>query len=306
MQDQFMAPIVNEMIAGEYLGSHEYWWMDGPGQNWLWWAGRFMQSKFTVPRLITECGMDQGVVQGGMLGGWKNLPGTIEEKAARYVGDLAWYANRLKIDGRVKAIFPFTFDMGSNHWEYMNVRDATWINDAVKQLPSFISNSTVPPVVITPPVVVAPPTTTTYPIMPRLIVPVKGTITQQFGEKKVDYSAYGMIGHNGQDIASPLGTPIVAPNDGECWAYNDRAGYGLTVEIWYPSIAKGVYKTICAHMSKYIVRDGQGQMVKAGEKIGEVGSTGNSTGNHVHFGVKLLKGANPGYAGWSDPRPFMG
>ncbi len=160
MDDAFMAPVCAAFGPNDYLGSHEYWWLDGPSQNWKWWAGRFTQSGFTVPRLITECGMDQGVTQQGALGGWRNLPGSTEDQAREYVAMLTWYAAMLRADGRVKAFFPFTYDMGSNHWQFMNVRDAAWVNEAVRQLSSFEAGPVIAP---PPPVVVVPPAGGTLP-----------------------------------------------------------------------------------------------------------------------------------------------
>jgi Peptidase family M23/Transglycosylase SLT domain len=165
-----------------------------------------------------------------------------------------------------------------------------------------------PPVVVPPPPVVIPP----VPTPARLIQPllawplgtVAGMITQEFGATGIDYSRFQLIGHNGRDIAAPLGTPIYAAHAGVCWVYDDPSGYGLTVEIWDPQIAGGsAFKTIYGHMSKQSVI--HGQTVVAGDKIGEVGSTGNSTGAHLHMGLKLLQGKNPGYRDWCDPVPFM-
>jgi murein DD-endopeptidase MepM/ murein hydrolase activator NlpD len=142
-------------------------------------------------------------------------------------------------------------------------------------------------------------------ISPKLIWPlrnIEGTVTQGFGEHAIDYSAYGLIGHNGRDIAAPKGTTIQATHPGQCWCYEDP-GYGKVVEVWYPNIEHGIFKTISAHMD-FIGADDK-SMVNVGDSIGLLGSTGNSTGPHVHFGLKLLGGVNPGYRNWIDPVPFM-
>lgn len=133
---------------------------------------------------------------------------------------------------------------------------------------------------------------------------VAGTLTNEFGSKAINYSAFGLIGHNGRDIAAPAGTLVYATHAGVCWVYSDPGGYGLTVEIWDPQIAGGsAFKTINGHLSKQIVA--HGDKVVTGQPIGLVGTTGNSTGPHLHYGLKLLAGHNPGYRDWVDPKPFM-
>lgn len=132
----------------------------------------------------------------------------------------------------------------------------------------------------------------------------KFRVTQEFGEDKSDYSKYGLIHHNGRDLAAPLGTKVYATHDGQAWVYID-AGYGFTVELWAPAVDGRKYKTISAHLSRILVP--HGARVREGQLIGLVGSTGNSTGPHLHFGVKIYaNGAkNPGYRDWVDPRGFL-
>jgi murein DD-endopeptidase MepM/ murein hydrolase activator NlpD len=141
-------------------------------------------------------------------------------------------------------------------------------------------------------------------IAPRLRMPVVGTVTQRFGSKAIDYSRFGLIAHNGLDIGAPTGTSVIASHSGQCWVYDDPGGYGKTVEVWYPKIgSEGVYKTIYAHLSEHVAH--HNQLIEPGMILGKCGSTGNSTGPHLHFGIKFLKGKNPGYNGWVDPEPFM-
>lgn len=86
--------------------------------------------------------------------------------------------------------------------------------------------------------------------------------------------------HEGIDLAAPAGTPIYAVKDGVCTVHPfDGDGYGYYVTIDH---GDGI-KTRYAHMSAVAVTDGQ--TVTAGEIIGYVGSTGNSTGPHLHFEV---------------------
>ena len=84
-------------------------------------------------------------------------------------------------------------------------------------------------------------------------------------------------GHRGADICAAYGTPIYASDSGTVIAAGWHYSYGNYVEIDHGN----GYKTLYAHMSRILVS--QGQAVSKMDQIGEVGSTGNSTGNHCHF-----------------------
>lgn len=87
-------------------------------------------------------------------------------------------------------------------------------------------------------------------------------------------------GHSGIDIAAPQGTPIYAANGGPIlYAGWNNWGYGSTVVIGH-----GAWSTLYGHMSSIAVRCGQ--TVAAGQIIGYVGSSGNSSGPHLHFEVR--------------------
>jgi hypothetical protein len=120
-QWSFFNPVIAAMQPGDYLGLHEYWALDGPRQNWRWWAGRFAQCPYKVPILVTECGIDTGVT-GAFYGGWSDLPGTVDQKAARYCDELWDYAGLCAADPRVRGIFPFTYDIGGKEWEKFDIR----------------------------------------------------------------------------------------------------------------------------------------------------------------------------------------
>ena len=123
VQWDFFRPVINEIKPGDYLGLHEYWALNGPQENWRWWAGRFLQCPFQALILITECGIDTGVT-GQWYGGWRDLPGASEnEKAARYSDELVWYAQQGLNDGRVGQVFIFTYDIGSKEWEKFDIRN---------------------------------------------------------------------------------------------------------------------------------------------------------------------------------------
>lgn len=103
------------------------------------------------------------------------------------------------------------------------------------------------------------------------------TITTHFGRRGV-FQRF----HTGIDLAAPVGTPIYAARAGQVGTAGwSRYGYGLHVVIDHG----GAQETLYAHMSRIAVRPGQ--WVDRGELIGYVGSTGWSTGPHLHFEVRV-------------------
>jgi murein DD-endopeptidase MepM/ murein hydrolase activator NlpD len=97
-------------------------------------------------------------------------------------------------------------------------------------------------------------------------------------------SGFGRRGgrmHNGIDLAAPSGTPIYAAADGVVKSAARESGYGNVVRIRH----EFGFETVYAHQSKIRVRPGQ--TVSRGEQIGDMGSTGRSTGVHLHYEVRL-------------------
>ncbi|MCB1186807.1 peptidoglycan DD-metalloendopeptidase family protein [bacterium] len=110
--------------------------------------------------------------------------------------------------------------------------------------------------------------------------PCSGSITSPFGMRRHPvYKKQRM--HTGVDIGAPKGTPIRASGDGKVIVAKYYGGYGNTVIIDHGNSRTTLY----GHMSKFSCKEGQ--EVKQGDKIGEVGSTGISTGNHCHFEVRI-------------------
>lgn len=113
-------------------------------------------------------------------------------------------------------------------------------------------------------------------------LPQSYTITSWFGYREDPFT--GEIAyHSGTDIAAPAGTPILAAADGTVTIANAidswGGGYGYHIKVKH----NDTYDTLYAHCSSICVT--VGQEVKQGEVIGYVGTTGNSTGNHLHFEV---------------------
>ena len=93
------------------------------------------------------------------------------------------------------------------------------------------------------------------------------------------------IFHKGVDLAAPYGEPVYSAGNGRVISADYSPGYGWFVRIRH----KGGYSTLYAHMSRILVR--KGGTVRIGQRIGLVGSTGTSTGNHLHF--ELQKNGRP-------------
>ncbi|QYR53963.1 M23 family metallopeptidase [Lysobacter soyae] len=115
------------------------------------------------------------------------------------------------------------------------------------------------------------------------IWPVRGRISGQFGNRRV-YNGQPGSAHSGADIAAPAGTPIKAPADGVIsFANKDLYLTGGTVVLDH---GFGV-STNYLHMSRIDVK--VGDVVKQGQVIGAVGSTGRATGPHLHWGMSWFE-----------------
>ena len=105
--------------------------------------------------------------------------------------------------------------------------------------------------------------------------------------------------HTGIDLAVPYGTEIHATADGVVEFAGPRGGYGKFVIVDH---LVG-YKTSYAHMSK--IRVEVGQSVKRGDVIGEVGSTGSSTGPHLHYEVRIITATDKTRGVEQNPREYL-
>ena len=134
------------------------------------------------------------------------------------------------------------------------------------------------------------PTTTSSKVKGQLTNEVNGivwytpttnfVVTSKYGYRKDPFTGK-WTGHNGVDLGAPKNTPIVATRAGKVTfvGYQDN---GAGNYVWI-NHGDG-YSSIYMHMTRYIVK--KDQYVEAGQVIGYVGSTGRSTGNHLHFGLK--------------------
>ena len=111
--------------------------------------------------------------------------------------------------------------------------------------------------------------------------PINGArLSSSFGLRKHPIDGFTKM-HKGTDFAAPLGTPIMASGDGVVVKAGWCGGGGNCIKIRHNSS----YSTVYAHLSKFANATKKGRRVKQGQIIGYVGSTGKSTGPHLHYEV---------------------
>lgn len=111
------------------------------------------------------------------------------------------------------------------------------------------------------------------------IKPVTGTISSRFGQREPTTSTVPK-NHTGIDIAANIGTKIIAATGGEVVLASEEGDYGKHLKIQI-----GEVSIIYAHCNNLYVN--QGDIINQGQEIAEVGSTGNSTGPHLHFEIRI-------------------
>jgi murein DD-endopeptidase MepM/ murein hydrolase activator NlpD len=111
----------------------------------------------------------------------------------------------------------------------------------------------------------------------------RSMVTSEFGWRPNPFGGGGGEGHSGLDMGAPKGTPIQAARTGVVSYVKDSgsSGYGYHLAIDH---GDGMV-TLYAHCSKVYIRSGQ--TVQQGDVIAAVGSTGRSTGNHLHLEVRI-------------------
>jgi murein DD-endopeptidase MepM/ murein hydrolase activator NlpD len=137
-----------------------------------------------------------------------------------------------------------------------------------------------------------------------LLTPINGAkISSKFGMRKHPILGYTKK-HEGLDYAAPKGTPILSSGDGiiEEVKYASN-GYGKHIKIRHTS----KYQTLYAHMDRFAKTSKKGARVIQGDVIGYVGTTGNSTGPHLHYEViELGKKINPSKVSFPKMPPLAG
>lgn len=123
------------------------------------------------------------------------------------------------------------------------------------------------------------------------LLPVEGYLSDGFGWRRDPFTGEREF-HRGLDIVAPTGTPVLAPADGLVTAAGRMSGYGKTVHL---SHGAGLGSRF-GHLSEILVKPGQ--RVRRGDVLGRVGSTGRSTGPHLHY--EVFRAGRP-----VDPRSFV-
>jgi len=119
----------------------------------------------------------------------------------------------------------------------------------------------------------------------NFIWPVRGRVTSPYGMRVLNGRKEF---HSGIDIGGPIGTNIIAAESGRVSYAGYMRGYGNVIILSH----EGGYSTVYAHNSVNLVK--KGQYIKKGSVIAKVGRTGNATGPHLHFEVRLMgKPLNP-------------
>jgi murein DD-endopeptidase MepM/ murein hydrolase activator NlpD len=126
----------------------------------------------------------------------------------------------------------------------------------------------------------------TYPLA------IPSPITSLFGWRIHPISGSTKM-HTGTDIAAPEGTPVLAAMAGKVLLADTLGGYGLTIALEH---SDGTQQTLYGHLSEIFVKPGE--LIQQGAIIGRVGSTGNSTGPHLHLEFRQLTDA-----GWMAVDP---
>src|ERR1043165_4611357 len=124
------------------------------------------------------------------------------------------------------------------------------------------------------------------------IWPVKGTLEGGFGGRRNPFGGPGYEFHSGQDIEAAWGTPVIAGASGRVTFVGWQNGYGQLVIVDHG----GGLSTRYGHLSHIDVENNQ--VVSRGQLLGKVGSTGRSTGPHLHYEVRIDDQA-------VDPLPYL-
>lgn len=110
-------------------------------------------------------------------------------------------------------------------------------------------------------------------------MPFSGRITSSFGHRSNPFGGYSVETHRGMDIKGPTGAPVKSMAKGKVIFSGRKGGYGNCIILEHGS----GFQTLYGHLSKIMVK--RGQKIEIGQQIGNIGSTGRSTGPHLHYEV---------------------
>lgn len=125
-------------------------------------------------------------------------------------------------------------------------------------------------------------------------------VTSKFGNRE----SHGVVhsNHTGIDLCGSIGSRVMAVKDGEVTHAGWQGGYGNCVELKHIDEQGNTFYTFYAHMRDNSLQITKGQQVVTGQIIGTQGSTGNSTGDHLHFEIRKSSGTNKTTI---DPAPYL-
>lgn len=167
----------------------------------------------------------------------------------------------------------------------------------IAHAPSFAASSLILPVVASAPPVEASdhPLEHEQPSDQASVRPVgRYRVSSTFGLRRMPWERVARL-HRGLDLAAPAGTAVRTIGAGVVVSAGWRGGYGLSVQVRHPNGLTSSY----SHLRSISVEAYKGVRLTAGEQLGEVGSTGSSTGPHLHFEVRDSRGVA------IDPAPFL-
>lgn len=245
--------------------------------------------------VVGEFGIDEHVIGGGEHFGYQHY---FEGRLEAYC---EWLDNLIIsiADSRILSYQVFTYDF-SKPWGSFNIQpiraalqNYNWrhLGEVKTHIPSVSKDSLS---VVAKPLIVVP--TLTHPIANVAI----RKVTHEFGEQHGGVNYFGFKGHLGVDFAAPSGTPIRAVDNGFVLeSGDDPDGYGLYIKIMH-EWGQSLY----AHLKEKLVQ--LHATVNPGHVIGYSGATGQVSGPHLHFGIRVYpyKRGFP-YDGYSDPMPYL-
>lgn len=257
----FLESLINE--SNSFGCVHEYWFPNVKS-GWGSYGNRISRCPMKIPFIIGECGYTRQLAQLIQPWGWD---GNI---SAETYADMLWeYANTVD-PSKVFAVLPFTTSFGGEEWRSKDTAKAHKAIVARKkaynwpipfpmykgELPVLNSNLLI------------------YPKWTNHITGFFGSLyTSKVGAK---------YAHDGLDISMTIGTPVYSPYAGiVSWAGEDSAGYGKYIRI---STVLHV-DFFFGHLSEQVVKTGD--VVTQGQLIGKSGNTGNSSGPHEHFEIRM-------------------
>lgn len=261
------------LAGADYLGLHEYSakrMQDGTPWYCLRYRALLNSGLAHPPILITECGIDGGVIN-EPVHGWKSYTSVDE-----YAAQLRWYGHELAKDNVLSA-FVFTGGPNNPWYDFEVTQELAWAFPPASEFGTVPAAPAPPP---SAPVVVEPPLLL-YPF--RKSWPITSTFAQHLSRTPPSTAP-------GVDLAAPMGTPILAPTSGKIMYAQWRVAGGRSMWLYGDK-----YRVYLAHMNSF--QRVTGETVRAGDCVGWSGNSGNSTGPHLH--VSVQRGGR-----WVDPEPL--